>query len=80
MLVQVCDAIINTDQINYVKEFEDLGDGKVKTVVGFINKDSLIFPVTLNDFIKTVNLRALACRVRDVELKDVEPRQDVTKK
>ena len=52
MLVQVCDSIINTEQINYVKEFEDLGDGKEKTVVGFINKDSLILHITLKEFIK----------------------------
>lgn len=81
MLIQVYDdTIINIDQVNYVKEFTDLGDGKEKTLVAFTNKDSICLPITLKEFAKNANTWALRHRVRDVELKDVEPKQDVTKK
>lgn len=62
MLVQVCDTVINLDQVNYAKEFKDLGDGKEKTLVAFTNKDSICLPVTLNEFTKSVNTWALRRR------------------
>lgn len=68
MLIQVCDTIINTEQVNYITEITDtLGDGKDKTRVSFINKDAIILPITLSDFIKTINYRALACRVTNTD-------------
>lgn len=63
MLIQVHDdAIINIDQVNYVKEFEDLGDGKEKILVAFTNKDSIVLPTTLKEFAKNVNTWALRRR------------------
>ena len=58
-----------------------MSDDKEKVKVVFINEDFVVLPITLSDFIKTINFRALACRVRDVDLRQVEPKnKDVTKK
>lgn len=54
MLIQIKkDFLINMDQVNYVKEFTDLGDGKKKTYVRFIDKDSVCLPIPLEEFIDT---------------------------
>lgn len=51
MLMQITDDIfINTDQVNYIKAFTDLGDGKEKTYINFINKDAVCLPITINEF------------------------------
>lgn len=51
MLVQITDDIfINTDKINYIKGFKDLGDGKNKTYINFENKDAVCLPITVDNF------------------------------
>ena len=51
MLMQINDDIfINTDQVNYIKGFTDLVDGKEKTYITFINKDSVCLPITIEEF------------------------------
>ena len=51
MLMQISgDIFINTDQVNYIKGFTDLVDGKEKTYITFINKDSVCLPITIEEF------------------------------
>ena len=51
MILQITDDIfINIDQVNYIKGFTDLGDGKEKTYIRFIDKDSVCLPITIKDF------------------------------
>ena len=51
MLMQISgDIFINTDQVNYIKGFTDLVDGKEKTYINFINKDSVCLPITIEEF------------------------------
>ena len=50
MLIQISDDIfINTDQVNYIKGFKDIGDGKEKTYVNFVNKDSAYFDMPIRE-------------------------------
>ena len=58
MIFQVsADAFINTDNVNYIVAFTDIGDGKEKLRVGFKDKDAICIPVTMEDFIKTLKER-----------------------
>ena len=51
MLMQISgDIFINTDQVNYIKGFTNLGDSKEKTYITFINKDSICLPITIEEF------------------------------
>lgn len=51
MLMQISgDFFINTDQVNYIKGFKDLVDGKEKTYITFINKESVCLPITIEEF------------------------------
>ena len=51
MLMQITnDIFLNTDQVNYIKGFKDLGDGKEKTYINFVNKDSVCLPITIEEF------------------------------
>ena len=51
MLMQISgDIFINTDQVNYIKGFKDLVDGKEKTYITFINKESVCLPITIEEF------------------------------
>ena len=55
MLIQVsADAFINTDNVNYIVAFTDIGDGKEKLRVGFKDKDAVNIPVTMEEFVKTL--------------------------
>jgi competence transcription factor ComK len=56
MLIQLTkDFFVNTEQINYIKEFKDFGDGKEKTCIVFINKDSVCLPITINELTEVIN-------------------------
>ena len=61
MLVQVCDTVINTEQVNYVKEYKN-EVGEKKTQVVFINTDVIDLPISLKEFAVTVNTWALRRR------------------
>ena len=51
MIVQITkDFFINTEQVNYIKGFEDLGDRKEKTYIRFIDKDSVCLPISIEEF------------------------------
>lgn len=51
MILQINDDFfINTDQVNYIKGFKDIVDGKEKTYIRFIDKDSVCLPITLKEF------------------------------
>lgn len=55
MIIQVsADACINTDNVNYIVAFTDIGDGKEKLRVGFKDKDAINIPVTMEEFLKTI--------------------------
>ena len=55
MLIQITkDCFINTEQINYVTGFEDLGDRKKKTYIVFKNKDSLCLPIPIEEFTEVI--------------------------
>lgn len=56
MLVQIKDdVVINTDKINYVKCFKDLLDGKEKTYIRFIDKDSVCVDISFEEFLTVMN-------------------------
>lgn len=57
MIVQITDDVfINTEQVNYIKEFEDIGDDlKAKIYISFTNKDSLILPITIKELTNVIN-------------------------
>lgn len=57
MLIQLTkDIFVNTKQINYIKEFEDIGDRlKPKIYISFTNKDSLILPITIKELTEVIN-------------------------
>ena len=57
MLIQLTkDAFVNTEQINYIKEFEDIGDRlKPKIYISFTNKYSLILPITIKELTEVIN-------------------------
>ena len=58
MIIQVSsDAFINTDNVNYIVSFTDIGDGKEKLRVGFKDKDAISIPVTMEEFIKILKER-----------------------
>lgn len=55
MIVQITkDIFINTEQVNYIKGFTDIGDLKRKTYITFINKDSICLPITIEEFTKII--------------------------
>lgn len=56
MILQLTkDIFINTEQVNYIKGFTDLVDGKDKTYISFINKDAICLPITINELIEVIN-------------------------
>lgn len=57
MLIQLAkDIFVNTEQINYIKEFEDIGDRlKPKICISFTNKDSIILPITIKELTEVIN-------------------------
>lgn len=56
MLIQLTkDIFLNTEQINYIKGFKDLGDGKDKTYISFINKDSVCLPININELNEAID-------------------------
>lgn len=58
MIIQVsADAFINTENVNYIVAFTDIGDGKEKLRVGFKDKDAINLPVTMEEFVKTLKER-----------------------
>lgn len=51
MIIQIADDFyLNTEQVNYIKGFKDLADGKDKTEINFTNKDCAILPFSISDF------------------------------
>lgn len=58
MIIQVsADAFINTENVNYIVAFTDIGDGKEKLRVGFKDKDAINIPVTMEELVKTLKER-----------------------
>ena len=56
MIIQLTkDIFINTEQVNYIKGFKDLADGKDKTYISFINKDSVCLPITINELTEVIS-------------------------
>lgn len=55
MIVQITkDFFVNTEQINYIKGFTDLGDRKEKTYIRFKDKDSVCLPITIEEFTEII--------------------------
>ena len=55
MLIQITnDLMINSDRVTYIKAIEDISDGKEKTYIRFIDKDSVIIPISFEEFLKVI--------------------------
>lgn len=55
MIIQITDdIIINTERVNYIKGFTDIGDLKEKTYIRFIDKDSLCLPISIKEFTEII--------------------------
>lgn len=55
MIIQIADDFyFNAEQVNYIKGFKDIADGKDKTYISFINKDSVTLPFSINDFTSVI--------------------------
>lgn len=55
MLIQISkDLMINTDQVDYIKGYTDIGDGTEHTYIRFVDKDSVIIPISFEEFLKVV--------------------------
>ena len=55
MLIQITkDCFVNTEQINYVSGFEDLGERKEKTYIRFKDKDTICLPISIEEFTEVI--------------------------